>query len=152
MSLGLVCAGGVRGPGWPAGEVKVSNIWSSLPYPNNLCTGVMNGIHLFQLLNYSMSVATFEGENTDDGGRLLQISGLRITYNTELSPSRIISIDVLDRDSGLFQPIDRLKLYKFATDSYLCGGYKPFPSLLGDDNLVVEGEQCPLSGNVSRFS
>lgn len=135
------CTGGVRGPGWPAGSVKVSNIWSALPYPNNLCTGVMNGIHLFQLLNYSMSVATFEGENTDDGGRLLQISGLKITYNTELSPSRIISIDVFDRGSGLFQPIDRLKLYEFATDSYLCGGYKPFVSLLGDGNLVVEGEQ-----------
>ena len=139
--VAFITSGGVRGPGWKAGEVHVNNIWESLPFPNNLCTGRINGVHLFQLLNYSMSVATFEGEDTDNGGRLLQSSGLKVTYNTELSPSRIISIDVLDRKSGQFQPIDRLQIYEFATDSYLCDGYKPFPSLLGSDNLVVEGEQ-----------
>eukprot|EP00985_Skeletonema_marinoi_P011705 scaffold5563_cov144-Skeletonema_marinoi.AAC.1 len=139
--VAFITSGGVRGPGWQAGDVHVSNVWESLPFPNLLCTGKINGVHLFQLLNYSMSVATFEGENTDDGGRLLQLSGLKVTYNTELSPSRIISIDVLDRESGEFKPIDRLQIYEFATDSYLCGGYKPFPGLLGRDNLVVAGEQ-----------
>lgn len=138
--VAFITSGGVRGPGWQDGEVHVSNIWESLPFPNNLCTGRINGVHLFQLLNYSMSVATFEGKNTDDG-RLLQLSGLRVTYNTKLSTSRILSIDVLDRESGEFKPIDRLQLYKFATDSYLCGGYEPFPSLLGRNNLVVAGEQ-----------
>lgn len=140
VDIAFITSGGVRGPGWQAGDVHVSDIWEALPFPNNLCTGRMNGVHLFQLLNYSISVATFEGEDTDDGGRLLQSSGLKITYNTELSPSRIISIEVLDKELGQYKPIDRLQLYEFATDSYLCDGYKPFPSLLGSDNLVVEGE------------
>ena len=139
--VAFITSGGVRVPGWAAGDVHVSDLYEALPFTNNLCTGRMNGVHLFQLLNYSMSVATFEGEDTDDGGRLLQSSGLKVTYNTELSPNRIISIEVMDRESGQFKPIDRLQMYEFATDSYLCDGYKPFPSLLGSDNLVVEGEQ-----------
>ena len=139
--IAFITSGGVRGSGWPAGEVHVSDIWQALPFPNNLCTGKINGVHLFQLLNYSISAATFEGEDTDDGGRLLQSSGLKVTYNTELSPSRIISIEVLDRESGKLKPVDRLQIYTFATDSYLCDGYQPFPNLLGADNLVVEGEQ-----------
>jgi len=139
--VAFITSGGVRGPGWAAGDVHVSDLYEALPFTNKLCTGRMNGVHLFQLLNYSMSVATFEGEDTDDGGKLLQSSGLKVTYNTELSQSRIIEIEVLDRESGQFKPIDRLQIYEFATDSYLCDGYKPFPSLLGSDNLVVEGEQ-----------
>eukprot|EP00984_Skeletonema_dohrnii_P038088 scaffold40905_cov167-Skeletonema_dohrnii-CCMP3373.AAC.1 len=93
--VAFITSGGVRGPGWAAGDVHVSDLYEALPFTNKLCTGRMNGVHLFQLLNFSMSVATFEGEDTDDGGRLLQSSGLRVTYNTELNPSRIISIEVL---------------------------------------------------------
>jgi len=65
--VAFITSGGVRGPGWPAGEVSVSDIWAGLPFPNSLCTGYMNGVHLFQLLNYSMAVSTFEGVDTDDG-------------------------------------------------------------------------------------
>ena len=66
---------------------------------------------------------------------------MKIVYNTDLDTSRIISIDVLDKETGKFEPLDRLKLYKFATDSYLCSAYAPYPSLLGFDTLVIEGEQ-----------
>lgn len=59
--VAFITSGGVRGPGWPAGGVTVADVWSALPFPNNLCTGRMNGVHLFKLLNYSMSVSTFEG-------------------------------------------------------------------------------------------
>ncbi|KAL7545481.1 hypothetical protein ACHAWF_008832 [Thalassiosira exigua] len=139
--VAFITSGGVRGPGWPAGEVHVSDVWAALPFPNMLCTGYMNGVHLFQLLNYSMAVATFEGVDTDDGGKLLQISGMKVRYNTELTSSRIISIDILDRESNEYHPIDRLKTYKFATDSYVCDAYALFPSLLDSTALTVEGEQ-----------
>ena len=56
--VAFITSGGVRGPGWAAGDVHVSDLYEALPFTNNLCTGRMNGIHLFQLLNYSMSVAT----------------------------------------------------------------------------------------------
>lgn len=138
--IAFITSGGVRGPGWDAGEVTVSNIWDALPFPNTLCTGTMNGIHLFQLMNYSIGVATFEGVDTDDGGRLLQMSGMKVTYNTLLEGSRIISIDILNKDTDEYEPIERLKLYNFATDSFLCNAYTPFPEYLGD-NLMLEGER-----------
>jgi len=88
-----------------------------------------------------MSVATFEGVDTEDGGRLLQVSGMRVTCNTKLEGSRIVAIDIHDRHANIYRPLDRLQIYKFATDSYLCDAYTPFPSLLGSNALVVEGEQ-----------
>ena len=95
-----------------------------------------------------MSVATFEGHDTDDGGRLLQVSGMKIRYNTKLAPSRILSIDIQDLSTNKFEPIERLRLYKFATDSYLCDAYKPFPSLLGSESLTVDGERPGKIENV----
>ena len=37
--------GGLRGPGWAAGPVKVSDIWAALPFANSLCvaTGALPG-------------------------------------------------------------------------------------------------------------
>ena len=46
-------SGGIRGPGWPEGPVRVGNIWEALPFANFLCTGVMSGVSVFRLLNYT---------------------------------------------------------------------------------------------------
>ena len=132
-------SGGLRGEGWAAGGVKVSNIWDSLPFPNSMCTGTMNGVSLFKLFNYSINAATFEGENTSNGDRLLQISGMRITYNTEMTGSRIVKMETLDEQTGEYDTVERLKLYDFVTDSFVCGGFDPYPSFLGEE-LTAPGE------------
>ncbi|CAB9531000.1 Gamma-aminobutyric acid (GABA) B receptor (Partial), partial [Seminavis robusta] len=137
--VAFVTSGGLRGSGWPAGNVTVSNIWSTLPFPNTMCQGVMTGVSLFKLIDYSMGAATFESGETQDGGRLLQVSGMKIVYNTQLQEHRVISIDIWDEQTQAYQPIERLNYYSFATDSYLCGAYDPYPSLLGE-GLVVQGE------------
>ena len=49
-------SGGVRGPGWPAGEVRMSDIWAAHPFENYPCTGVMTGVSVFRLLNYSTTL------------------------------------------------------------------------------------------------
>ena len=68
-------SGGLRGEGWESGEVRVSDVWGALPFLNHVCTGVMSGVSIFRLLNYSTAVATFESTYTDMGDRLLQLSG-----------------------------------------------------------------------------
>lgn len=68
-------SGGLRGEGWGAGDVRVSDIWGALPFLNTVCTGVMSGVSVFQLFNYSTAVATFESTYTLMGDRLLQMSG-----------------------------------------------------------------------------
>lgn len=136
----VASSGGFRGPGWEAGDVTVSDIWGALPFPNNPCIGVMNGISVFKMLNYSVNVATFEGENTSDGDRLLQVSGLKVLFNKEREGKRLVAIHVWDAVEETYIPLEKLKLYKFATDSYLCGGFDPFPGFLVEQ-LVSPGEE-----------
>mmetsp|Transcript_17644 Transcript_17644/g.43417 ORF Transcript_17644/g.43417 Transcript_17644/m.43417 type:complete len:1092 (+) Transcript_17644:281-3556(+) len=139
--IGFQASGGFRGPGWDAGGVKVSNIWSSLPFDNTLCTGVISGVSLFQLFNYSVTYSTFEGENTQLGDRLLQVSGLRISYNLQLpETSRLVKMEVWNEETQVYSEIDRLGLYSFVTDSYTCSGFVEYPDLLGDESLTQNGE------------
>jgi hypothetical protein len=137
--VAFTSSGGYRGPGKEAGETRFGYLYAALPFTNTMCTGTMTGLSLSKLLNYTMSVATFQGEDTADGGRLLQVSGMQVTYNTELEGSRLVAVDIWDDDEGKYIPLDRLRLYKFATESYVCAGFKPYPALTGDD-LVLEGE------------
>ncbi|CAJ1956725.1 unnamed protein product [Cylindrotheca closterium] len=139
--VGFQASGGYRGPGWDEGGVKVSNIWSSLPFDNTLCTGVISGVSLFQLFNYSVTYSTFEGENTQLGDRLLQVSGLRISYNLQLpEDSRLVQMEVWNEDRQEYANVDRLGLYSFVTDSYTCSGFVEYPILLGDESLTQTGE------------
>lgn len=118
-------SGGFRGPGWPAGEVAVSDIFAALPFDNTICTGTISGVSLFKLFNFSVSIATFEGENTDLGDRLLQISsGLRISYNLQLpEETRLVAMEVLNKETGEFESVERLALYSFSTDSFMCSAF-----------------------------
>ncbi|KAL7477242.1 hypothetical protein ACHAW6_003055 [Cyclotella cf. meneghiniana] len=138
----VLSSGGLRGEGWEAGEVHLSDIWAALPFMNHVCTGVMTGVSVFRLLNYSTAVATFESTYTPMGDRLLQMSGMRMTYNTQLEGSgngRLVSVDIWDREKNEFLPLERLKLYQFVTDSYLCDYFDPYPSLFNNE-LKMEGE------------
>jgi hypothetical protein len=138
--VSFITSGGLRGPGWSAGSVHISNLWEALPFPNTVCNGTMTGVSLFNLLNYSIGLATFEGSETETGGLLLQISGVRVTYNTKLIGSRIVAIEIFDSMQNIYSDIDRLHLYTFATDSFLCSVYDRYPYLLGE-GLVFDGEQ-----------
>ena len=149
--VAFVTSGGLRGEGWPAGPVHMSNIWSSLPFPNSLCTGTMSGISLFQMLDYSIRTATFEGEDTNDGERLLQLSGMQVVYNTQIpiGTSRIIGMKVWDDDEEKWLDVERLSMYSFVTDSYMCSAYDPFPEFLGaNGNYTLEGE---VPGTVNDY-
>ena len=140
-SIAFGNSGGFRGEGWPAGPIRISNLWDLLPFPNNLCTGLMSGVSIFNAFNYSVGMATFEGHNTETGGLLLQVSGMRITYNTQMTGSRLIAIDIWDEEKQNYLPIERLKLYTFATDSYMCTGHRNFRDFF-TSRLVFPGEQA----------
>lgn len=132
--------GGLRGGGWSVGDVKTSFIWEASPFPNAVCSGTMSGLSVFQLFNFSIGTATFEAAGTENGSRLLQVYGAKIVYNTQLpGGDRLVSIDMFDKVQKKYLPLDRLRMYTFATDSYLCGGQKDFSQLTGP-NFVVDGE------------
>ena len=138
-------SGGLRGTGWPAGPVKVSNLWSALPFANQVCRGTISGLSMFKILNFSTATATFTSTRTEMGDRLLQLSGVRATYNTQLEVSpnvtgsgRLVRVDVLNRATGAYEPLERLRMYTFAADSFLCADFDPYPDFLTD--ALVEGE------------
>lgn len=134
-------SGGFRGPGWDEGDVRVSDIWGAMPFGNTLCTGVISGVSLFKLFNYSVTYSTFEGENTQLGDRLLQVSGLRISYNLGLAnTTRLVAMEVWDKTTQSFREVERLALYSFVSASYMCSGFVEYPELLGPESLVLEGE------------
>ena len=149
VDVAFVPSGGLRGPGWDAGDVHVSDLYRAMPFSNVLCSGVMSGVSLFKLLNYTTSMASFEGVYTQDGDRLLQISGARYSYNTQLNSNRLISVDIWNETSLEYQPIERLGMYSFAAGSFLCETFPPFPDLLGLD-FDIEGE-IPAVSDDSRY-
>jgi hypothetical protein len=137
--IAFTSSGGYRGEGWSQGPVQLTDMYAALPFPNTECSGTMSGLSLFALMNYTTSVATFEGHDSDEGGLLLQVSGLKVTYNTKLNESRLLSVDVWDDDEQAYLPLDRTKMYTFSTDSYVCGAYESYPELTGG-NFRIDGE------------
>ena len=98
----------------------------------------MSGVSLFKLLDYSVRTATFQGQATANGGELLQLSGMKITYNIQMSHEKYL-------------PIERLQLYSFATDNFLCGGPAPFTDLAGGD-FGIDGEEPGTIGDDAHQS
>ena len=131
-------SGGFRGPGWPAGEVRMSDIWAAQPYANFLCTATLSGVTIFKILHFSTSVASFTSTYSENGHKLMQVSGLRYTYNTKLKESRLITVEVWDENSGQYLPLVPLQLYSVVTDNFLCSIFDPFPTFFGSN--FIEGE------------
>ena len=138
--VAIINAGGVRGPGWEAGNVHVSDIWAALPFANMLCEVTLSGLSLVRMFNYSTAMAAYENRYVQDADRFMQVSGARVTYNTKLpSSGRLISVEIWDEENQLYTPVERLRLYKLASSSWECSGFYPFTELLGG-NLTMEGE------------
>lgn len=90
----------------------MSDIWSASPFADERCSGVMSGVSVFRLLNHSTALATFKSTKTEMGGRLLQMSGMRMSYNTLLNGTRLVSVDIWDKEANKYLPLERLKLCK----------------------------------------
>ena len=142
-------SGGFRGPGWPAGPIRVSDLWASLPFANTACVGTALGLKVWEMLNHSTALATFTDQRTPTGNQLLQLSGLRMTYNARLrGGARLLGVEVLDRAAGAWRPLERLRLYTFAVESFLCTGFEPYKTML---KAKYEGEVWTLCPPAPRL-
>lgn len=143
--------GGLRGGGWAEGPVYMSDIWTALPFPDAICTGVLSGVSLVRLLDYSYKTAYFNDTYSADADRLLQVSGMRITYSSKIpqGQSKIVSVETVDSKTGNWTKVQPLNLYSFATIDFLCKDYHPFPELLGQSKsrVLVKGE---VPGNIEQ--
>lgn len=81
---------------------------------------------------------------SDAGGKFLQTSGMRIEFNPQIPIGfpRILSLKIWDNALQEWKPIERLQLYRFASDSYTCNSLEPYPAFLGKSgNLTIPGEK-----------
>ena len=93
--IAFIQSGGIRGSGWPAGPVRISHLWEALPFANSLCTGIMSGLSLVRAFEYATHIASFESTWSRFGDHLLQVSGMRYSYNTHIqNGTRLVGLDI----------------------------------------------------------
>ncbi len=115
------------------GNVTYNNLLSVFPYNNAVCTATMSGSQIMDALEVSARLLPKEN------GGFLQVSGLRFKINTSVEPSvqmdeselfthigesrRVSDIQVLDKSSGEYHPIDPEHTYTIASSSFLIEDY-----------------------------
>lgn len=113
----IINGGGIR-TSIKKGEVKVSHIYSVLPFDNYIVAIKLTGRQIRETLEHGVSSI---GE---DGGRFPQVSGLKFTYSYSAKPgSRIKEVFIAGK------PLDPDKEYTVATNDFLAAGgdgYKAF--------------------------
>lgn len=88
---------------------------TALPFDNTLDVVEVQGKHLWELFEYSMT----------DSYYILQTSGIRyVGDTTKPIGSRILELEILCNECLLprYEPVDLEKWYRVTTPSYIAGG------------------------------
>jgi len=115
VDIGIIEGGSVRA-NITAGNITYGEILLSLPFLNNVATFQIQGNTLLDVLNHGVRNMFISGS-----GRFLQVSGLQFQYNPNLpaTGNRLITVSVLNRDTGAYEPLDTLKTYSMATTNFM---------------------------------
>ncbi len=119
IDMFLQNAGGVR-TAIPAGDFSYDTGYNLLPFANTLYVFSMSGAEIKQVMEEGMANALKEGGST---GSFPYGAAIRYeaTKSGELG-TRIKKIEVKDRTTGEWKPLDLTKTYKVGTNSYLADG------------------------------
>ena len=113
----------------PQGDVTFNDIYTMFPFENGTCKGECTGELLLDILEFSVSIVP------DEFGGFQQVSGLRFEYDSSIpSPvvynanhdfdgvdgeRRVKKVEILNKETGAYEPLDLNKTYTFAASSYL---------------------------------
>ena len=112
-------AGGVR-IALPAGTVSMSAAFSLLPFANVLVELRLNGMELRQALEDAVSNHLDRGEST---GSHPYAAGLRWNLDmTRPKGARFSNVEMRDRASGRWLPLDPERIYTVVTSDFLASG------------------------------
>jgi len=152
--VAMINGGGIR-TDLPQGEVTYNHLLSVFPFNNTACTATMTGQQLLDALEVSVSFLPYED------GTFMQVSGMRFKVNASVpspvvldeadlfshvadAPRRVSDLQILDKESGEYLPVDLDKRYTLASFSYLLkdlGGFGIFRyAELQEDNLGQDVE------------
>lgn len=144
-------SGGIRSY-IPQGDIKVRDIWELSPFGNTLVKMTLKGKQIKELLEYSVSNKYSN----------LQVSGLKVVYNTSLPKGRkVLNVIVNDDKKGKIEIVPE-KEYTIVTNSFLAeggDGYKMFLDgieredtkiLLRDLQIEYIKNNSPVSAKIEK--
>ena len=111
--ISLANGGGIRTEKH-AGDLTYGDIADILPYDNNLWVVEVTGATIKELLRKNCSFLPVED------GSFPQVSGLRFTVR--VSDHAVLDIEVLNKETNEYEPLDEDKLYTIATIDYCVTG------------------------------
>ncbi len=118
-------AGGIRAD-LPKGRITLEQIYTTLPFDNQLIAMSLTGAQIRDILERSLH---------RDGSVGLQVSGLRVSYNLQRPfGSRVVDVVV----NG--QPLDAEKTYRIATNDFLAAGGDRFGYFKNGREIVYHGD------------
>ncbi len=114
--IALQNGGGIRAS-IPAGDVTLGDVLTVLPFGNLISTFELKGSDVVAALENGVS------QVEDVAGRFPQVSGLRYTWNPSAAPGeRIVSVEVLNAETGEYEPLDPDATYTVAANDYMRRG------------------------------
>ena len=113
-----------------AGNITYGDIVAMLPYENSMSVISVTGQQLLEMLTR----CTLNTPGNDH--QFPQVSGLCLTVNT--TTHAVTNVEVLDRISGSYKPLDPERTYTVALSSYYKGG--------GFYNVLKD---CPVMRNTT---
>lgn len=109
-----------------AGRVTYGDIVAMLPYENSMSVISVTGQQLLDML------AKCTRNAPENDSQFPQVSGMRYTVHT--ATHTVAGVEVLDKNTGGYSPLDPQRVYTVATSSYYKGG--GFYNMLKDCPVV----------------
>ena len=133
--IAVINGGGIRA-NIAQGVIRLYDIFSVLPFHNNICLIRISGTQLNKLLEHGVSAVE------SSGGRFLQISGARYTYDWQKPiGERIV------KSSHRGKPIHQDSSYTLALPDFRLHGGDGFNELIRSD-VVVSPDSAPKDTDV----
>ena len=143
-NLAVTNGGGLRETIAKDKPITKGDIIAVLPFGNSVAQIQVTGQNIYDMFVKSLgSILQVDesGKNVFDengqpllepSGGFLQVAGARVYYDTTLpTEKRILSIDILDPETGVYKPLNITETYYLVTNDFLAAGGDGFTMLGG---------------------
>ena len=126
--IAMMNGGGIRNQ-INAGEITYGEIYSVMPFNNTICMVECTGQQILDALEAGVSL------EPEENGSFMQVSGMRYSYDPSIPSSvkydnhnmfigvastrRITSVEVMNKQTGEWEPMDLNKSYTVGGQSYM---------------------------------